>query len=69
MIKLINMLMVQYQAAGKIYLSRDAASWHSSRSPHAYIKAVNEPPYRDLHQTPFGCPGASTYIFSIFKCD
>jgi transposase len=52
MIKLIKILMLQYSTADKIYLSWDAASWHSSRPLNAYIKDVNSVDYRNQYHSP-----------------
>jgi len=52
MIKLLHVLSEQYGDCGRLYLSWDAASWHSSRRFLAEVKRVNSQKYRNEHQTP-----------------
>jgi transposase len=53
MIKLLDLLLIQYKSAEKIYLSWDAASWHNSHMLKDHIRDVNSQDYRDTHHTPF----------------
>ncbi|MBD1364428.1 IS630 family transposase [Mucilaginibacter sp. ZT4R22] len=52
MIKLMDLLMIQYRTADKLYLSWDAASWHNSKILKDHIKEVNTTEYRDINHTP-----------------
>lgn len=52
MIKLLEVLLTQYQTQHKIYFSWDAASWHASKKLFEKIEEVNSEPYRKLHHTP-----------------
>lgn len=52
MIKLLDMLLVEYAGSRRIFLSWDAASWHSSKIFLKRIKAVNRCSYRERHNTP-----------------
>ena len=52
MIKLLDTLLLQYTGCRKIYLSWDAASWHSSKVFLANVKEVNRISYRKQHTTP-----------------
>ncbi|WP_419699088.1 IS630 family transposase [Mucilaginibacter sp. NFX135] len=52
MIKLIYMLMQQYTNCDKLYLSWDAASWHSSKQLRVELKIINAKSYRLMHHTP-----------------
>ncbi|MGH1573243.1 IS630 family transposase [Methylobacterium sp. P31] len=52
MIKLLYCLLNQYRGCRRLYLSWDAASWHSSRAFLAEIKRVNRRNYRKMHETP-----------------
>ena len=42
MIKLLDMLLIQYKDMRTLYLSWDAASWHDSATLHARIEQANE---------------------------
>ncbi len=53
MIKLIDMLVVQYTGMRKIYLSWDAASWHRSNKLKDHLKMLNDRAYRREHHTPW----------------
>jgi len=52
MIKLLDRLLVEYTGCGRIYLSWDAASWHSSKIYLEKVKEINRLSYRKLHNTP-----------------
>jgi len=53
MIKLLDMLLVQYPDADKLWLSWDAASWHASKKLKNYIEDLNTTAYRELHKSPW----------------
>ena len=50
MIKLLDILLRKYEGSRRIYLSWDAASWHSSNALFNKIDEVNK--YRKKHNTP-----------------
>jgi hypothetical protein len=52
MIKLLDVLLVQYADCERLYLSWDAASWHDSHKLHDRVAEVNTPGYREEHHTP-----------------
>jgi len=52
MVKLIEVLIEQYQDQEKLYLSWDAASWHDSQQLRDYLSGVNEPDYRAKRKAP-----------------
>lgn len=52
MIKLMQILIEQYNDDSLIYLSWDAASWHASKAFFAEVARLNEYEYRKLHHTP-----------------
>jgi len=52
MIKLLDMLLNQYAGCRRIYLSWDAASWHSSKIFLEKVKSVNKLSYRKQNNTP-----------------
>ncbi len=52
MIRLLEVLLVQYHDQEKIYFSWDAASWHASKKLYAKIETLNSPAYRAIHQSP-----------------
>jgi transposase len=52
MIKLIKLLLSQYNTEEKLYLSWDAASWHSSKELNTFLYAINQDDYRKEHHTP-----------------
>ncbi|MES2112407.1 MAG: IS630 family transposase [Bacteroidota bacterium] len=52
MIKLLDILSLQYIAERKLYISWDDAAWHRSKSLKAYITEVNAPGYRQQYATP-----------------
>lgn len=52
MIKLVHVLLGKYWDCRRLYLSWDAASWHSSRQFLAEVKRVNSKKYRNEHQSP-----------------
>ena len=52
MIKLLDKLLIEYTGCRRIYLSWDAASWHSSKIFMAKVKEVNKLIYRKHHNTP-----------------
>jgi hypothetical protein len=53
MIKLIEILIQKYSGCRKVYLSWDAASWHSSKYLLNKINMVNKYGYRRKNNTPF----------------
>src|SRR5262249_41548215 len=52
MVKLLDVLLVQYANCERIYLSWDAASWHDSNKLHDRVAEVNSETYRKTHHTP-----------------
>jgi transposase len=52
MIKLLEVLLVQYAGCDKIYLSWDAASWHASKKLYERVEEVNSAEYRARHKAP-----------------
>jgi transposase len=52
MIKLLELLLVQYRGCSKLYLSWDAAGWHASKRFLARVAEVNARKYRREHGTP-----------------
>ncbi|MDN3548823.1 IS630 family transposase [Mucilaginibacter aquaedulcis] len=52
MIRLIDVLTLQYQNQERLYLSWDAASWHDSQQLRDYLAEINEPEYREKLKTP-----------------
>lgn len=52
MIKLLDVLIVQYHDATRLYLSWDAATWHISNRLNERIALLNDPVYRGKHHTP-----------------
>ena len=52
MIKLVEILIQKYSGCRKIYLSWDAASWHSSKDLLDKISTVNKYGYRQTNNTP-----------------
>lgn len=52
MIKLLDVLIVQYVDCERLYLSWDAASWHDSKKFNDRLTEVNSPEYRAIHHTP-----------------
>jgi hypothetical protein len=53
MIKLLEILLVQYADCDKRYLSWDAASWHASKKLYERVEEVNSAEYKALHRSPF----------------
>jgi hypothetical protein len=45
MIKLLELLLVEYSGCDKIYFSWDAASWHASRGLNKRVEAINSQDY------------------------
>jgi transposase len=52
MIKLINILLLQYKNNTKLYLSWDDASWHRSKKLSKHLELINSKFYREVNQTP-----------------
>ena len=52
MIKLLEILVMQYATTDKIYLSWDAASWHASKLFYKRVDLINSAEYRAKHKTP-----------------
>jgi hypothetical protein len=52
MIKLIDLLCVQYAGNKTLYLSWDAAVWHRSKLLRDHLNRINDNSYRNLHNTP-----------------
>jgi hypothetical protein len=44
MIKLVEVLLIQYHDQEKIYFSWDAAAWHASKKLYAKIEQINQDP-------------------------
>jgi transposase len=53
MIKLLDVLLVQYADCDKIYFSWDAASWHASKALNRRVDVINSPEYKAQHRCPF----------------
>jgi transposase len=53
MIRLLDILIDKYTTEERIFFSWDAASWHDSKKLYERVKEVNEPGYRNKHNTPF----------------
>jgi hypothetical protein len=53
MIKLLEVLLVQYADCERIYLSWDAASWHASKLLYKRVAEINSPEYRAGHKCPY----------------
>jgi hypothetical protein len=52
MIKLLDLLLVQYADCEKIYFSWDAASWHASKALNKRVDEINSPVYKAQHHCP-----------------
>jgi transposase len=52
MIKLLHLMLEGYWDCRRLYLSWDAASWHSSKQFLAEVRRVNSRKYRNEHQSP-----------------
>jgi transposase len=52
MIKLIDLLILDYRTAKKLYFSWDKASWHASKKLYERITEINSEAFRAIHQTP-----------------
>ena len=52
MIKLLEILLIQYRGQQKIFFSWDAASWHASKKLYKKIQEVNDEIYRSENKTP-----------------
>jgi transposase len=52
MIRLLEVLLEQYDGCDKIYLSWDAASWHASKKLNKRVEEINSAEYRAQHSTP-----------------
>ena len=52
MIKLLHVLLWEYADSRRLYLSWDAASWHSSKKFLAEVKRINARSYRNENQSP-----------------
>jgi hypothetical protein len=52
MIKLIKLLLSEYNTEEKLYLSWDGASWHSSKELNIFLDSINHEAYRKKYQTP-----------------
>jgi transposase len=53
MIRLLDILIDKYSTEERIFFSWDAASWHASKRLYERVKEVNEPEYRNKHNSPF----------------
>jgi transposase len=74
MIKLLDVLLVQYAECEKIYFSWDAASWHASRALNKQVDEINSAEYRAQHRCPLvelvplpSCAQFLNVIESIFS--
>jgi len=52
MIKLVHRLIDEYHDCGRLCISWDAASWHSSQKFLAEVRGLNGREYRNAHQNP-----------------
>ena len=52
MIRLLELLLDQYRSCTKLYLSWDAAGWHTSKQFKQRVKEVNSAKYRAVNRTP-----------------
>ncbi|WP_108860589.1 hypothetical protein [Ruegeria sp. Alg231-54] len=52
MVKLLHLLLQEYFDCRRLYLSWDAASWHSSKKFLAEVKRVNKGEHRNTYQSP-----------------
>jgi DDE superfamily endonuclease len=52
MIKLLDVLLVQYASCDKIYFSWDAASWHASKALYKRVDEINSPAHKLQHRRP-----------------
>jgi transposase len=52
MIRLLEVLLVQYSACDKIYFSWDAASWHASKALNRRVDEINSGESRTVHRSP-----------------
>jgi transposase-like protein/transposase len=52
MLKLLSILMEQYKTEDCIYLSWDAAKWHTSKKLYKKVEEINSPEYKKRNQTP-----------------
>jgi hypothetical protein len=53
MIKLIDILVTEYANEKKLYMSWDAASWHSSNKLKEHLQKINEIADRNQNSTPY----------------
>ena len=53
MLKLLEILLVQYADQSCICFSWDAASWHASKKLYKRVEELNSVEYRARHKTPF----------------
>jgi hypothetical protein len=53
MIALLEILLGQYKDETRIFFSWDAASWHASKKLYEKVQEVNNPEYRNKHNTPY----------------
>ena len=52
MLKLLDILLIQYRSADKLYLSWDAASWHMSKKLSERLLELNNQAYRETNRSP-----------------
>ncbi len=52
MIRMLELLVIQYRGETRIFFSWDAASWHGSKKFYRRVDEVNEEAYRAKHGTP-----------------
>ena len=52
MIKLLDVLLVEYEECDKIYFSWDAASWHASKQLNKRVDTINSHEYKAEHRCP-----------------
>jgi transposase len=52
MIKLLEVLLVEYSDCDKIYFSWDAASWHASKALNKRVDEINSQEYKAEHRCP-----------------
>lgn len=52
MIKMIDLLCLQYTGIRHLYISWDAAIWHRSKLLKDHLEQINSKEYREVHRTP-----------------
>ena len=52
MIKLLELLLVEYKSCKRIFLSWDAATWHISKALYQRVDEINSNEYQQKQETP-----------------